>query len=516
MSTNYSEAAGGDIPEIGTSYREIVKSLTQGVLVFNSLSEVIYANQSAAEILGLEHEKMAGNKISDLISLINEDGSPVDPEDFPNVVTLRTGMPINMKTLGVYRPGANRRWIMLHDKTLTLNDGSIGVSSSFIDITDYRRSNLAANLFMELNSSVVHTRDEAELLQNMCDIVVKIGGYSLAAIGFPQFDPDRSIRFAYASGATEYLNNAMISWSGTSPSGMGPAGIAIRTGEVQIANDISSHPGYEPWRERARSFGFGSSISLLFSIGSETALLSVYAQDRFAFDEATVKMLKEIASEFGLGLEHVRSVERLGRSLNGTLAALSRLSESRDPYTSGHEARVGSLGGAIGKTLGLDLESIDLITKSGLVHDIGKIVVPIEILSRPGKLSPLEFELIKNHTSVGADILSQASLPWPISEVAVQHHERIDGSGYPNGLKGEEITLPARIIAVADVVEAMSEHRPYRPARGLDQSLEYVRNESGKLFDTQVVDACMAVFDSGFNFESGIWSSSTAENVVNT
>jgi len=395
---------------------------------------------------------------------------------------------------------------MLHTKRFGCDEGFIGVSSSFIDITEYRKSNLAANLFVALNNSVVHTNDEAAMLQNMCDIVVKIGGYPLALIRIAESDPDCNVRVAYASGVTDYIYEGMMSWSDSKVTGLGPAGIALRTGEVQVANDLANHPGYGPWRERAEKFGFGSSISLQFKIGTQSALLSVYSRDKFAFDDDTVHLLKEIASEFGLGVAHVRTVQQLAASLNGTLAALSRLAEGRDPYTAGHQTRVASLGAAIADKLNLDFETIDLIKKSGQVHDIGKVAIPLEFLARPGDLSPLEFEVIKSHTSVGADILSQASLPWPIAEVAMQHHERMDGSGYPYGLSGSEIILPARIIAVADVVEAMSQHRPYRPARGLDESLSFVSAESGRLFDPQVVEACTAVFMEGYRFEMSTWT----------
>ncbi len=491
---------------LGTSYRDVVDSLTQGVVIYNSQSEIIYANRSASDILDFDHSRMCGYRMSDLVALVDEDGNPIKPDEFPNIITLKTGKPVRMKTLGVDFVGKSRRWIMLHTKRLDFDDGTMGVSSSFIDITEYRKSNLAANLFVALNNSVVHTHDEGVLLQNMCDIVVKIGGFALALIGFGETGPDQNIRVAHASGATDYIYDGMMSWSDSKAAGNGPAGIALRTGIIQVANDLSTHPGYDPWRRRAKEFGFGSSISLLFNIGAQPAMLAVYARDKFAFDDPTVQLLKEIASEFGLGVAHVRTMQQLATSLNGTLAALSGLAEGRDPYTAGHQTRVGALGAAIGNQLGLDSETVGLIHKSGQVHDIGKVAIPADILTRPGKLDPLEFELIKRHTLVGADILSKASLPWPISDVAKQHHERMDGSGYPNGLKGNEIIKPAQIIAVADVVEAMSQHRPYRPALGLDDALSHLSAGSGKLFDSDVVEACIAVFAQGFTFERSTWT----------
>lgn len=145
---------------------------------------------------------------------------------------------------------------------------------------------------------------------------------------------------------------------------------------------------------------------------------------------------------------------------------------------------------------------VDLVRQAGDVHDVGKITIPTEILARPGRLSALEFELIKSHTTIGHKILLNALLPWPIAEVALSHHERLDGSGYPSGLLDQDIILPARIIAVADVVEAIVHFRPYRPALGLDVALAEVTKGAGTLFDRDVVEQCLAMFESGFSFDS--------------
>jgi HD-GYP domain-containing protein (c-di-GMP phosphodiesterase class II) len=187
------------------------------------------------------------------------------------------------------------------------------------------------------------------------------------------------------------------------------------------------------------------------------------------------------------------------------------MTEARDPYTEGDQRRVGALAVAIARELGLSAKEIDLIRQSSNVHDVGKISVPAENLTRPGKLSRLEFEMVKHHSQIGSGILARARLPWPIAEVALQHHERLDGSGYPSGLRGDEIIMPARIISVADVVEAIAHHRPYRPAWGLDLALAEVRAGAGTKFDADVVAACIAVFDAGFTFSqansaSSVWT----------
>jgi putative nucleotidyltransferase with HDIG domain len=162
--------------------------------------------------------------------------------------------------------------------------------------------------------------------------------------------------------------------------------------------------------------------------------------------------------------------------------------------------RVSALSAAIAERLALTPADVEGVRRGAQVHDVGKIGVAVEILSRPGRLDDLEFALIKRHCAVGADILRRADLPWPIAEIAEQHNERVDGSGYPDGLRAGQIILPARIVAVADVVEAMAHHRPYRPALGIDAALAEVREHAGVLFDTEVVDACLAEFEVGFTF----------------
>jgi putative two-component system response regulator len=184
---------------------------------------------------------------------------------------------------------------------------------------------------------------------------------------------------------------------------------------------------------------------------------------------------------------------RLKEVLLGTIATLARIVEARDPYTAGHQSRVSGLAVAIGRGMGMPEGQVEGMGLGAALHDIGKICVPAEILSRPGKLSRAEFEIIKTHPQVGYDIVKGVSFPWPVDEMILQHHERLDGSGYPRGLKGDEIILEARIIAVADVVESMTSHRPYRPGLGLDSALDEITSKRGTHFDAQAVDACVRV-----------------------
>lgn len=197
-----------------------------------------------------------------------------------------------------------------------------------------------------------------------------------------------------------------------------------------------------------------------------------------------------------------KSFEYLRKTLDGTVKALATTIEIRDPYTAGHQRRVAQLACAITKEMGFSEDAMEGMQVMGFLHDIGKIVVPAEILSKPGALNELEFNMIKAHAQVGYNILQGIEFPWPVNDVVLQHHERLNGSGYPQGLTKEDIIVEARILAVADVVESMASHRPYRPALGMDRALEEIMQKKGILYDKDVVDACARLFiKKGFKLE---------------
>jgi len=184
----------------------------------------------------------------------------------------------------------------------------------------------------------------------------------------------------------------------------------------------------------------------------------------------------------------------LRKAIGGTIQAIVQVVEMRDPYTAGHQRRVADLARSVATEMGLPPDVIEGIRIAAAIHDIGKVAVPAEILSKPGKLTQNELELIKDHSLTGFDILKHVEFPWPIAEIIYQHHERLDGSGYPRGLKGDDVLLEARIIALADVVEAMASHRPFRPARGIDAALDEIEEHRGTLYDPEVVDTCLKLF----------------------
>jgi len=194
--------------------------------------------------------------------------------------------------------------------------------------------------------------------------------------------------------------------------------------------------------------------------------------------------------------------EKLQRTMEATIYTISKIIEARDPYTAGHQNAVSQFAVAIAQEMKLPEDKIEGMRIAALVHDIGKINIPAEILSKPSKLNEMEFSLIKNHPKTGYDILKTIDFPWPVARIILQHHERLDGSGYPQGLKGDEILLEAKIIGTADVVEAMSSHRPYRPSLGIDKALEEISKNKGILYDSKVVDVCLRLFkEKEFKFE---------------
>ncbi len=214
-----------------------------------------------------------------------------------------------------------------------------------------------------------------------------------------------------------------------------------------------------------------------------------------------VVTMKDVTERIRAREEIERGIERLRKILLDSIHAMSHALELRDPYTAGHQKRVSDLAVAIAEKMGVEKDKTTGIYLSGLVHDIGKIAVPAEILSKPAKLSAVEFDMIKVHPEAGYGILRNIDYTWPIADAVYQHHERLDGSGYPRGIAGDEIILEARILAVADVVEAMASHRPYRPSLGTDRAMSEIRNGAGRIYDRDVSETCLKLFEEGFAFK---------------
>ena len=285
------------------------------------------------------------------------------------------------------------------------------------------------------------------------------------------------------------------------PRGQQPVGRALRSGTTQIEPDLAIGGADAPWAGRGVAHGFGSCVSLPVRVtGTVEGVFTVYAAEPGAFGPRVVDLLEDLVGSLGFGIGRLRDRHELEVAFTNSIDLIASVVESRDPYTAGHQARVAELSAAIGRQLGLDDRRIEGVTYAATIHDAGKVGVPIDLLSRPGRLAEEEMALIRRHPRIGWEITSRFEWPWPVAEVILQHHERMDGTGYPQGLRGDEILLEARIVAVADVFDAVSSRRPYRAALGSDRARAIVADGAGTLFDPTVVDAFLAVLDGGFAF----------------
>ena len=222
--------------------------------------------------------------------------------------------------------------------------------------------------------------------------------------------------------------------------------------------------------------------------------VDVVALKEVGKNAGTRSYLWDISDRKRTEMEVLETMRKLRETLNGTINAIALTVEARDPFTSGHQRRVADLARTIAAEMGLPKDQIEGVRSAGVIHDLGKIGVPADLLSKPSKLSNAEFELIKTHPQIAFDILKDIEFPWPIAAIIYQHHERMNGSGYPQGLSDDSILLEARILAVADVVEAMSSHRPYRPSLGLKNTLNEISTNKGILYDPAVADTCLKLF----------------------
>jgi HD-GYP domain-containing protein (c-di-GMP phosphodiesterase class II) len=248
--------------------------------------------------------------------------------------------------------------------------------------------------------------------------------------------------------------------------------------------------------------GFLSEYQLHSVTGRHIWVESIGGKIIFRNTSANLVCIRDITERKLADEELLRTLESLRKAVGVTIQVLVSAVESRDPYTAGHQVRSADLARTIATEMGLSREKIEGIRMASSIHDIGKLSIPAEILSKPTKLTEIEFSLIKEHAKQGYEMLKDVESPWPLAEIVYQHHERMNGTGYPRNLKGDDILMEARILAVSDVVEAMASHRPYRPALGIEAALEEIEKNRGTLYDTGAVDACLRLFrGKGFQLE---------------
>ena len=496
-------------------FRAISAAAQDAILMLDDASRIVFWNDAATRIFGYTVDEVLGKNAHMLMA--PDRYHDAYKANWPGFAKNGEGSVLGkvLELAALHKNG--------NEITIELSVAPVQIQSRWHavgilrDITERKKAELALQSALRAhrtlsacNTTLVHSSQEQQLMVDMCNTIVNQGGYRLAWIGIVEHNEAKTIHpIACAGDEAGYLDSLRLTWD-DSKLGRGPSGRAIRLGTTQITANIESDPLFAPWREQALQRGYASSIALpLKNEAKEVfAVLNIYAAEAHAFDEAEIRLLQELAGDLAFGVhnlrmrrerdhyqqEHLKSANQLKEALIGTIRAIALTVEKRDPYTAGHQSRVADLAAHIARELGMDEDRIEGLRLGAMIHDIGKIYVPAEILNRPGRLTENEFGIIKSHAQVGYDIIKDVKFPWPVADMVLQHHERLDGSGYPRNLKSVEIILEARIIGVADAVEAITAHRPYRPSLGLDKALNEIKSKRGQFYDPDVVDACLRLF----------------------
>ena len=476
-------------------FRTLAKVSQVGIIMLSLTAETIYLNNTGCEILGLSLGELDGTGWM-------RSFHPDDRQSFLDglLSAIKTDAPYEAEHRILQKHG-EFRWIL----TLAMaSKDAQGRTTSYVgtmtDITelkrqqeDLRRLNHALKALSKCNEIVARAENEEQLLNDVCQAIEGDGGYSLS----------------WAESSKMPEGNLSTRLKAESNTQRRVSGVKVRDYlEYYESPPISNDAAIQTIEPDMRQ-----SVCLLLrsdSSGSngDHRELKIYNRNTGRLTDHEISILEELSADISFGILNLRLREerntaqrdsldyqrKLRQSLEEALQALAATTEMRDPYTSGHQQRVAELASRIAIEMGLSQERIHGIHLAGVVHDIGKIHIPAEILAKPSKLSNIEFELIKTHAQAGYDILKGVAFPWPIADIVWQHHERLDGSGYPRGLKDGEILLETKIISVADVVEAMASHRPYRAGLGIDVALQEILRGRGTLYDPFAVDACVALF----------------------
>jgi PAS domain S-box-containing protein len=498
------------------TYQQFFDQLEVSALMLDRDGCVLSCNPAFERLFGYRKAELVGR---DWLAMAHSDQAIV--EERKRFISHVNGEQPSMHFIRTMRTRDGRERVMAWDVTALYNRSGECVATAGIgqDITEQvhqrdslRRSNFALMALSNVGNALVRAKSEGELVQAVCDAVTKGGVYPAAFFARKAGGPDEPVRVTATSGeAGDELRTVEFHWSDT-PKGRGPAGTALRTGQIQILDDIQNAPAYAPWRELIRGTNWGSTIALPIALdGTTEAVFGIFGRATNAFGPEEIALFEDLARDIGFGIKTLRvnqaysdaqrreieHANALNAQLSRTIGAVVSMAEQRDPYTTQHQGRVAELARAIGKELGVDDHALEGIYLAATLHDIGKIAVPSEILTKARRLTAAEFELVKVHPTIGFDILKDIEFPWLIAEMVHQHHEGLDGSGYPRGLKGDEILLGSRIITVADVVDAVAADRPYRSALGVDKAKDIIREAAGSKLDPDVVRACIALLDSG-------------------
>lgn len=482
-------------------YHQLFENMGSGVAIYQTDARCetfrfTSLNRAAERIDLVKREDLIGRSVEDIFPSARELGFL---DAFRRVCL--SGEPEHFST-ALYRDKRISGW--RENYIYRLESGEVvavydDVSERIERETQIHRLNRTLRTISACNEDLVHARSEEVLLNDVCRDIVEIGGHLLAWVSFC----GDSARQAHRTVA-HFGNEAIFQLHAELECDSDHAQhcltmIALHQHVAAACNRLmeSDECGFGELYHA----GVQAVLALpLINAGRPYGALTVFSAIPDAFDAAEVKLMEELAADLAYGIEALRTlaerdryIGQFGQAMKNTVTAVARTLEMRDPYTAGHQQRVTALSVQIAEEMNLEEDVIEGLYFGAMIHDIGKISVPAEILAKPGVLTKIEFMLIQHHPKAGFEILQGIEFPWPVAEMIVQHHERLDGSGYPYALEDEEIILEARIIAVADVVEAMTTHRPYRAALGIAAALEEIERGKGSRYDPAVVDACIRV-----------------------
>jgi PAS domain S-box-containing protein/putative nucleotidyltransferase with HDIG domain len=471
---------------------------------------VVDANPAAVALMGYSREELIGMHIT----MLHPESERVQVQaEFKQSTHQASPHP----GFHIQRKDGSSIPVAIWSSDLLELDGRTLAICELRDISDQQQrehqlsvKNWALSAFSSAGLALGRAQSAEGLLQSICEAITRESFYALAWVGITEDGPDRKVHFAGAAGsAVGYLDGLRVNWSEGDPLGGGPAGICLRTGKVTMMEDSELSDTFTPWRERARQFGIRSAVGIPFSIDDERhGALMVYSAQPNAFEQEAIEVFENLTREFVYGLQALeqkkilqaerrslaRTQEQLRDALSAMVAPIVTAMEMRDPYTTGHQGRVAEIACSIGREMGWPEERLQGLRVAALVHDIGKISIPSEILTKPGKLNAAEREMIKGHSETGYTILKDIPFAWPVADIVRQHHEKLDGSGYPLGLKADAILPESKVLTVADIVEAMASYRPYRAGIHLDVVLDEIQREAGDLLDVEIVSVCVALF----------------------